>query len=473
MAKPRKPYTHFGQNLHIESEIVESGLCVRCGACGPACPVDIISFDEANHPRVRESDCLSACTRCLKVCPGGEVDFAALDAQYFGVSPDPASISGIVRRSMVSFSTDHALRKAATSGGFVTRLLCHMLASDQIDGALVLGVAESSHWREKSFIARTDSELRSAIKSKYRLVPHLTPLSEMEKVPGRYAIVGLPCHLHALHKYMSVTPKLRKRVAFTIGLFCNVAFEPRVFDELCEFHHVSPEDVVDLQFRGGAWPGGIHATLKDGTHMKVLKNEEMKDEFNLLKKFYTPERCNMCIDFSAEYCDLACGDPWLRGPDGEYLFTDDRTTVITRSERADQVVDSAVAAKMIEIEEIPLKTFMVNFETSARYKREFVPANIEIHRKLGHAVPHYSRQMPPLSLATRCLAWASFLRGRVAQSKWLRMLGLRLAQTPLAIAAFRFRRRQKAEQFAARYAQKERFVAGIEPPPPPRDGRPF
>ena len=60
----------------------------------------------------------------------------------------------------------------------------------------------------------------------------------------------------------------------------------------------------------------MFATLREGESVKLPKLEEMKDQFNLLKAFYTPIRCNMCTDFSVEYTDLAVGDPWLRGPDG-------------------------------------------------------------------------------------------------------------------------------------------------------------
>ncbi|MDB4308073.1 Coenzyme F420 hydrogenase/dehydrogenase, beta subunit C-terminal domain [Gammaproteobacteria bacterium] len=456
-------------NPHIVSEIVDHGLCLRCGACEPACPFDIIRFDEEAYPYItNEAACPVNCKRCLKICPGETVDFAALDKEMFGVSPHYQSVTGIVRRSLVTFSTDEQLRSTATSGGFTTQLLEYMMQRGYIDGALVLGsVSDEEGWREKAFIARSPTELRSAIKSKYRLVPYLRPLKEIEEVDGRYAVVGLPCHIHALKKYLKSTHKLKKRIVLTIGLYCNVAFEPKVYDELCEINGVQKKDIKHLDFRAGHWPGTILATLQDGTNTKVLKAEEMRDEFNLLKMFYAPERCNMCIDFSAEYADIAVGDPWLRGrPDGDFIFSDGRTGVITRTEIGDRMVQEAAEAGLIRVEEISIKTFMVNWERAARYKRAFVPQNIKILRRLGRKVPDYNRPLPKGTVIEFIQTFVKFFNYRLAKYKWYRMMGLRVFQTKAALAYFRWNRNKKAEKFIKALPKMERFFEAYGPPPP-------
>lgn len=453
-------------NSHIVSDIVEHGLCVRCGACEPACPFDIIRFDEAAYPYItNEAACPVNCKRCLKICPGETVDFTALDKEMFGYSPHPQSVTGIVRRALVTFSTDEQLRSAATSGGFTTQLLEYMMTRGYIDGALVLGcISDEKGWRERPFIARSPQDLRSAIKSKYRLVPYLEPLKEIEAVDGRYAIVGLPCHIHAIKKYVNSTRKLKKRIIFTIGLYCNVAFEPKVYDELCEYNGIEKKDIRHLDFRAGHWPGTILATLQDGTKTKVLKAEEMRDEFNLLKLFYAPDRCNMCTDFSAEYADISVGDPWLRGrPDGEFIFPDGRTGVVTRTEFGDRMIDEAVEAGLIKTEEITLKTFMVNWERAARYKREFVPQNIAIHRALGYKVPDYNREMPKGNVPEYIKTIIKFINYRLIRFKWYRMLGLRFFQTRPALAYFKWNRNNKSRKFIRALPKMEHFYEKYAP----------
>jgi coenzyme F420 hydrogenase subunit beta len=465
------------QNLHVINQIVDRDLCVRCGACEPACPVDIIRFDTATgFPYVTdEPACLQGCTRCLKVCPGEDVEFNELDDQMFGLRPHPSSVTGIARRALVSYATDDAVRYEGASGGFVTALLQHMLESGEIDGALVLGVTdERGAWEQKPFIARTAAELRLAAKSKYLAVPFLRPLEEMERIEGNYAIVALPCYVHAIRKYQKVSRLLRERIKLVVGLYCNVVFEPHLFVEACEQLDVDPRDVSDFRFRHGDWPGGVFAVLKDGTERKVLKFEEMKDEFNVLKLLYAAPRCNMCTDFSAEYADIAVGDPWLRGPDGQYLFEDGRTTVLVRTEAGEEAVQRAVEARWLAVREIPLETWMVNFEYSGRYKRDFVPKNLELRRLAGLPAPRYDRELPLAASKGWLKATLRTVIRSLGRYKWFRRPAVKLAQSRPAIAYLRWNRARKAGRFTTEFDRRMAFVqrlnAGLTSSPGTENG---
>ncbi len=457
------------RNIHVVNEIVDNGLCVRCGACEPSCPVDIIRFDEHAYPYITdEAQCLFGCVRCIKICPGEHVDFEALDQKMFGVSPSVNSVSGIIRRHLVTHSTESTLRREATSGGFVTQFLMFLMDRGHIDGALVLGSESGSDgWVEKPFIARSTAELRTAIKSKYRLVPYLRVLDEIEKTPGRYAVVGLPCHLHAIHKYVKATKKLEDRITVLIGLYCNVAFDPKVLDEVCEVNGLTRGDIKHLDFRAGHWPGTILATLQDGVSAKALKVDEMRDEFNLLKLFYAPNRCNMCIDFGAEYADIAVGDPWLRDrPDGEFKFPEGWTSIVTRTEQGDRLVREAEEAGVIGVFESSIRTYMVNWERAARYKREFVPNNIWLHKLLGYRVPKYFRDLPKTSTKSKIIAIAKFINYRLSFFKPYRMLGLKVFQSNAAVQFFRRNRGKKAARFLQDLPRMERFYEANKPPAP-------
>ena len=456
-------------NPHVVNEVVASDLCVRCGACEPACPFDIVRFGKDGYPFITdEQECRVNCVRCLKVCPGNEIDFSRLDSEMFGQHPHPDSITGFVNGSFVAYSTNNIVREDGASGGLVTALLAYMLEHDVIDGALVLGTeANGDGWQQKPFIARSVEQLCKAAKSKYLVVPMLQPLAEMEQIEGRYAVVALPCYAHALMKYLKVSPKLRKRLKFVIGLYCNVALEPHAVDDLCEIKGVERKDLTDLQFRAGKWPGAVQASVKNSPLFKVLKNEEMKDEFNTLKLFYTPKRCNMCVDFSAEYTDIAVGDPWLRGPDGKYLYPDGYTTLLTRTDIGKQMIVAAEQAGYIKTEPLPLSTFMANFEKSARYKRELVPEFMELLRRRGKPVPAYHRQIGERDL-TRVPLWklrramkAAVLH-KIAEYKWLRKFLLRLLQTPPAILYLRWNRGRKARNFAANYLKGKQLAERLQ-----------
>ena len=432
-----------------------------------SCPVDIIRFDEHALPYITEEEkCLTECTHCLKVCPADEFNFNFFDDEQFGARPHPDSITGMVKGSYVSFATDEKLRVAGTSGGFVTQILIHMLENGIIDGAVVLGTeAGKEGWRQKPFVARTLEDLKRAMKSKYLAVPYLDEsLREIQSIDGNYAVVALPCYLHALAKYKQLNRRLRERIKLTIGLFCNVVFEPSLVKDLCEFNGVRMDDVADLHFRHGQWPGGVVLELKDGSTQSAFKIDDMKDQFNLLKLFYTPRRCNMCTDFSAEYADIAVGDPWLRGPDGNYLYEDNRTTVLTRTDAGEAAVRQAVKDGYIVVKTLPLKTFMVNFETTSRYKRDFVPKYLKVRRFLGLPTPDYNRTIGSGSLkGYRSLFTRLFILNMAKRFKWFRRLSLFLAQTRPALAWWVWNRKRKAQRFSRNYRRIESFVETMTP----------
>lgn len=447
-------------NKHVINQIVNHDLCVRCGACEPSCPVDIIRFNDQAYPYITEEDkCIEKCQRCLWVCPGENFDFSAWDDRMFGERPNLRSITGIARRALVGYATEEKIRELGASGGLVSQLLIYMLEKNLIDGAVVLGSSVGKGgWQAEPFVARSVEDIKRAQKSKYTLIPVLQALTEIEKTPGRYAVVALPCHVHAIRNYQAKSRKLAKRISFLIGLYCNVAFEPYVLDDLCEFSGVERSTVVDFGFRHGTWPGGIVAQFADGTSQKVLKLEEMRDEFNTLKLFYTPSRCNTCIDFSAEYADIAVGDPWLKGKDGNLLFTDNRTTILTRTELGEEIIHKAEADGYIKTEEIGLQTYMVNFESSSRYKRSFVPKYMLLRKIFGFAVPKYNRDVglgkmkdfPMVTIKVVILLFAKF--------KWFRRMGMRLAQTRLSLKLYAWNRQRKIDKFRQAYAKNLKFA---------------
>ncbi|MBK7978555.1 MAG: Coenzyme F420 hydrogenase/dehydrogenase, beta subunit C-terminal domain [Ignavibacteriae bacterium] len=451
----------ISRNIHIVTEIVDKDLCVRCGACDPACPANIIKFDDQAFPYItKEEDCISNCVRCIKVCPGKVVDFNTWDDEMFGMRPHPESITGIVRKSMVGYSVNEDIREKGASGGIVTQLLTYMLDKKIIDGALVLssGVDENGY-HLKPMIARTKEDLRKAARSKYLLIPHLEQIREIENVEGNYAIVALPCHIHAIKKYQKVSKKLRERLKFIIGLYCNVAYEPYLLDDLIELSGYKKSDIINAEFRAGEWPGYIELTLRSGEVVRPFKFEEIKDAINSLKLFYTAGRCNLCIDFSAEYADISVGDPWLRGKDGNYLYKEGWTTILTRTEIGDEMIDNAVNDGYIKVVDLPLKTYMMNFEKNAIYKRNFVPKNINLRNAFNIPSPEYSRPFKKFKKSSYLVASVKIILLYFSRkSKKLRFLGVKFFQTGFAMKVFAWNRDRKKQDFSSDYSRMEKFV---------------
>jgi coenzyme F420-reducing hydrogenase beta subunit len=63
--------------------------------------------------------------------------------------------------------------------------------------------------------------VRAGAKSRYYPVELSGVLNEIRSRPGRYAVVGVPCFIKALHLVRAAEPVLAERIVLTLGLFCG------------------------------------------------------------------------------------------------------------------------------------------------------------------------------------------------------------------------------------------------------------
>ena len=83
--------------------------------------------------------------------------------------------------------------------------------------------------------------------------------------PGRYALVGLPCHIQGLRLAQRRSRRLRERVVLTLGIFCGLTNEPRATAVLARQAGLDPADLCDVSYRGPGWPGGMRLETRHGT----------------------------------------------------------------------------------------------------------------------------------------------------------------------------------------------------------------
>ena len=415
----------MGEIDHSIAHVVADGLCHRCGACEPACPVpDCITLGGDLYPRVNAATCIN-CSLCERVCSGDRLALDELLRDRGGPPPHPPG--GGYRDAWVIYVTDAVQRMRSASGGFVTQLLVDLVERGEIDGAIVAGMNPQSPWEAIPAVARTPEQIRAGSGSKYATIPMVSIVRQvLHRRDGhardRYAFVGVSCHLHSLAMLMRRLPSLRRQIVLTIGLYCGASFDPEATVDLIRAAGVELGEVDTFQNRGGQWPGIMRVRKRDGTYVALHPSNVRDGAINYLKSLYTQPRCQLCYDFSNELADLAAGDPWIRDAAGRYRHVGGHTLVLARTERGQRTVESIRADPRYVIEAVDEEYVQGAVERHAAAKRRAVGVALASRRAKGRPVPAYDRDVPAVGgrarLSERLFA-LTYLLGRNPRLRYL------------------------------------------------------
>ena len=359
--------------------IVEKGLCTGCGTCAAVCPNEAVRMRIDGQsglymPQVVGEAC-NRCGVCLDVCPGAASGYDDLRRVVFGSEPKDALLGNHLR-CYLAHATDDGIRYRSASGGLVTSLLMYALETGVVDGALVTGMDTEDPLKPRPYVARSMDEIVQATSSKYCPVPAAAALREMLDTEGRYAVVGLPCHIHGVRKAEQADQRLGERVKVCLGIFCShtVGFGGTHF--VLSRLGIGSTEMAGLSYRGCGWPGGVTVELRDGGTRFVPNVPGSLWSTVFSGFFFTPHRCLLCHDVTNELADISFGDAWLpevmaKGSAGE-------SVVITRSEQGESLLGAAAAAGVVEVEALEARDVV----RSQRLFLHFKKVNLKSRRRL-------------------------------------------------------------------------------------------
>lgn len=381
--------------LRALSHIVDGGLCHRCGTCVGICPTGVLGLDSEDYPRVKNLSACTDCDLCVKVCPGDEFDFLSFYKEVHGKEGDFTDTHGKFIDASVSYATDPVIRDGSTSGGTVSAILCHLLETKQIDGAVCIASDPDQLWKGKAIIARNREQVLSAMKSKYAITPTNSVFSEIRELPGKYAVVGLPCQMHGLQKAMQLDQRIKERVFVSIGLFCHAAIEHEAFRVIWEGLGDKTKGAKRFVSRIGKHPGAPHLELADGSFYPVYYGDRQGyrpssiEVINVLYRLYTPERCTTCFDGLSEFADISVGDPWLPPPDDSVDWYKGWSFCLNRTERGAAVYRSLIDSGKLHSVSVTPREARASNKLMATEKRWRAFRVIETHRRQGKPIPQY------------------------------------------------------------------------------------
>lgn len=281
------------------------------------------------------------CGICLDVCPGHEVNYCSLNMDIYGKKPENIFLGNYIE-CYNGYSIDHDIRFNSSSGGVLTQALVYALEEGIIDGALLTKMNTDDPLETEPFIARTKEEIIEAAGSKYCPVPLNIVLEEILRTDGKYAVVGLPCHINGIRKAEKVNKKLKERIILHFGLFCNHTpdfFATKIF---LKKKGVQKKDVTKLKYRGSGYPGKMN--ISDEKYINLAEYWKF-----IGSSFFYPKRCLCCSDGVSELADISFGDAWLPEFANEQIGM---SIMVSKSELGEQLLQNMASRSELYLEKI-------------------------------------------------------------------------------------------------------------------------
>ncbi len=375
--------------MRLQSEVISKGLCCGCGTCAGVCPNGAIEMTLSKglfEPHVKLDLCTD-CQLCVKACPGGNLDSNELQLHVFGKKPDNHTI-GNYQACYTGYALNDEIRFNSASGGIITQLLIFALENKIIDGAIVTHMNPNNPLEPQAFIAKTKQELIDASKSKYCPVAANTCLNQALKEDGKYALVGLPCHITGARKAEKALEPLENKIVLKFGLLCSHTVDFAGISFLLKKLKITEKQVSKITYRGQGWPGYLAIETKDNNKITVPLVGSWHAYWPLFSSFFfTPMRCTMCPDQTAELADLSFGDAWLPEMRGDRKGA---SIVISRTSKGQQLLGAAEEAKAIALAPLDISRVEESQRTNLRFKKDDLPYRLAFLAAIGKNTPRHS-----------------------------------------------------------------------------------
>jgi coenzyme F420-reducing hydrogenase beta subunit len=245
--------------------------------------------------------------------------------------------------------SEEPYRQQGSSGGMVSWVAAELLRRNLVDG--VAHVRPTSGERFFAYgISRSVDEVLVGAKSRYYPVELSGILDEIKRVPGRYAVVGIPCFIKAVHLARRQDPVLQERIVHTLGLFCGHMKSARLVESFAWQMNTGLEAVDRPEFRlkGPERPANWYtAQLKLGDGSIRQKDWWHLADGDWGAGFFQNSACNFCDDVLAETADISFGDAWVEPYSSDWRGTN---VVVVRSPVLQDLVDEGIAENRLELE---------------------------------------------------------------------------------------------------------------------------
>jgi coenzyme F420 hydrogenase subunit beta len=314
-----------------------------------------------------------------ELCPGDQLDLSIMGGQsHLLWGPLVGCRSG--------HASDPALRHHASSGGVLSALLQHILATGAVDRIIQVGPSDEDPTQNRSEVSRAAKDVWKSAGSRYAPSSPLENLMQELERPGRFAVVGKPCDIAAVRKLLSRDERALEKIPYLFSFFCAGIPSIKGANQIVEKLGFQKKDLKEFRYRGDGWPGFATAIGKNNDMRRMSYSESWGDILSHHVQF----RCKICPDGSGGFADVVCGDAWESDERGypRFMERDGQSIVLSRTQRGEDLVTSAIKAGVIEAGPLSIDQ-IIKMQPSQARRRKLVMSRLWAIRGSGRSPPAF------------------------------------------------------------------------------------
>lgn len=365
----------------LKKKVIDAGLCTHCGTCvGLDDKIAFVESKKGPVPAISDED-HEIDKAIWEACPGKGLNYAELNKVVFGKTPQNWLI-GNCRKTWVGFSKDPEIRQRGASGGVITQLLVYLLEKKFIKGAIVLKQGIPKPWLAEPIIATTRKEIIDCSQSVYAPIPVNTILKSISEFEGKVAYVGLPDQLASIRKLQSMGHHSVMNIVYLIGPYVGINMYSSAVLKFARSNGIkNADDIKEVKYRDGEWPGFLRITDKSGHSVKAEKFY-----YNYLLPFYITNSTLYSIDFANDFTDISVGDAWspVYEKQGKGF-----AVIVARNKKAQDLLEKMKEENRLSLDEKTLEEILNMHGHMFDFKKRGAFVRMSFRKLFGKKIPDY------------------------------------------------------------------------------------
>jgi len=289
--------------------------CSRCGLCASLCPSKSIEMQETIPTLVGKCN---KCGICYQGCPRSFYPESAIKKRWWG--NEKSLIEKRVGVHIDRFTTrslNNTVFEGATNGGATTELLIYLLENRIVDAVLHLEAIHKDTFichHARTLISTLPDDVLRGQHSKQQITLMLHDLDKIS-VYRNFAVVGLPCHVHAIRKLQLIKddPELRRifpalasradkllgNLKFLISINCFMNPKHQGLDKVFKHYYIRERDMI--KFAETAKPG-LYQLLNEGKGYMWFASDEIMTKDGKTYNFRYGKFLDETLDLGCPLC---------------------------------------------------------------------------------------------------------------------------------------------------------------------------